>query len=168
MGRLVSTIFDAHTFALTAHAGQLDKGGEPCMRHLERVANTALARAGHARLVDGLDVDPMQVMQAALLHDVLEDTQRTASDLRAASFAPAIVRTVTRLTKPAARAAYSERITTLIETADLAAILIKMSDTEDNLVPARIPPAASFLRERYANAFVRLREAAAAMGYTGR
>lgn len=164
----MSTIFDAHTFALTAHAGQLDKGGEPCMRHLERVANAALARAGHARLVDGLDLDPMQVMQAALLHDVLEDTPRTASDLRVAGFAPAIIRTVTLLTKPAARIAYSDRITTLIEADDLAAILVKMSDTEDNLVPARIPPSASFLRERYATAFERLREAAAAKGYTGR
>lgn len=162
------TIFDAHTFALTAHAGQLDKGGEPCMRHLERVANAALGRAGHARLVDGLDVDPMEVMQAALLHDVLEDTPRTASDLRAAGFAATVVRTVVLLTKPAARTAYSERIAALIEADDLAAILVKMSDTEDNLVPARIPPSASFLRERYATAFARLTDAAAARGYTGR
>ncbi|MCJ2085301.1 phosphohydrolase [Methylobacterium sp. E-005] len=162
------TIFDAHTFALTAHAGQLDKGGEPGMRHLERVANAALARAGHARLVDGLDVDPLQVMQAALLHDVLEDTPHTASDLRAAGFAPAIVRIVTLLTKPETRIAYSDRITALIETGDLAALLVKMSDTEDNLSPARIPPSAPFLRERYTLAFARLREAAAASGYTGR
>ena len=164
----VTTIFDAHTFALTAHAGQLDKGGEPCMRHLERVANAALARAGHARLVDGLDVNPMHVMQAALLHDVLEDTPRTAADLRAAGFAPSIVRTVTLLTKPESRTAYSERITTLIETGDLAALFVKMSDTEDNLSPARIPPSAPFLRERYSLAFARLREAVAALGYTGR
>ncbi|MGH1575197.1 HD domain-containing protein [Methylobacterium sp. P31] len=162
------TIFDAHTFALTAHAGQLDKGGEPCMRHLERVANAALARAGHARLVDGLDIDPMRVMQAALLHDVLEDTPRTAADLRAAGFEPETIRTVTILTKPATRMAYSERIAALIGTGDLAAVLIKMSDTEDNLCPSRIPPNATFLKERYATAFTRLKEAAAAAGYTGR
>jgi (p)ppGpp synthase/HD superfamily hydrolase len=160
----VPTIFDAHTFALTAHAGQLDKGGEPCMRHLERVANAALARAGHARLVDGLDIDPMQVMQAALLHDVLEDTPRTAADLRAAGFGQDVI----LLTKPQARIAYSERIAGLIETGDFAAILVKMSDTEDNLCPSRIPPNATFLRERYATAFARLKEAAVAAGYTGR
>ncbi|MCJ2103276.1 phosphohydrolase [Methylobacterium sp. E-046] len=164
----MSTIFDAHTFALTAHAGQIDKGGEPCMRHLERVANAALARAGHARLIDGLDIDPMRVMQAALLHDVLEDTPRTAGDLRAAGFSAEVVRTVTLLTKPAARTAYSERITTLIGSGDLAALLVKMSDTEDNLCPSRIPNNAAFLRERYATAFARLKEAAAASGYTGR
>jgi (p)ppGpp synthase/HD superfamily hydrolase len=163
----VPTIFDAHTFALTAHAGLLDKGGEPGMRHLERVANAALARAGHARLVDGLDIDPMQVMQAALLHDVLEDTPRTGGDLRAGGFDPAVIRIVTLLTKPAARTAYSERITGLIESGDLAAILVKMSDTEDNLCPSRIPPNAAFLRERYATAFARLKDAAAARGYTG-
>ena len=161
------TIFDAHTFALTAHAGQIDKGGEPCMRHLERVANAALARAGHARLVDGLDLDPMHVMQAALLHDVLEDTPRTLGDLRAAGFAPEVIRTVTLLTKPPARIAYSERIGTLIAAGDMAAILVKLSDTEDNLCPSRIPPNAHFLKERYAAAFARLKEAAAAAGYTG-
>ena len=162
------TIFDAHTFALTAHAGQLDKSGEPGMRHLERVANAALSRAGHARRVDGLDLDPMQVMQAALLHDVLEDTPRSVADLRAAGFDPGIIRTVTLLTKPVARTAYSERITTLIGSGDLSALLIKLSDTEDNLGPIRIPPHAAFLRERYATAFARLKEAAATLGYTGR
>jgi (p)ppGpp synthase/HD superfamily hydrolase len=164
----VPTIFDAHTFALTAHAGQLDKGGEPCMRHLERVANAAQARAGHARLIDGLDIDPMRVMQAALLHDVLEDTPRTAADLRAAGFEADIVETVTLLTKPPSRTAYSERVTALIAAGNFAALLIKMSDTEDNLCPSRIPPNAAFLRERYATAFERLKEAAAASGYTGR
>ncbi|AWV14266.1 phosphohydrolase [Methylobacterium sp. XJLW] len=164
----VPTIFDAHTFALTAHAGQLDKCGEPCMRHLERVANAALARAGHARLSDGLDIDPMRVMQAALLHDVLEDTSRTTTDLQAAGFEADIIRTVTLLTKPASRIAYSERIAALIASGDLAALLIKMSDTEDNLRPSRIPPDAAFLRERYADAFARLKSAAAVVGYTGR
>ncbi|MCJ2051177.1 HD domain-containing protein [Methylobacterium sp. J-070] len=162
------TIFDAHTFALTAHAGQLDKSGQPCMRHLERVANAALARAGHARLVDGLAIDPMQVMQAALLHDVLEDTPRTTTDLCAAGFDRDVLRIVTLLTKPQARIAYSERIGTLIATGNLAAVLIKMSDTEDNLCPSRIPPNGAFLRERYAAAFARLTEAAATSGYTGR
>jgi len=164
----VPTIFDAHTFALTAHAGQLDKCGEPCMRHLERVANATLTRAGHARLIDRLDIDPMRVMQAALLHDVLEDTPRTMTDLRAAGFDADIIETVTLLTKPASRIAYSERITTLIAAGNLAALLIKMSDTEDNLCPSRIPADAAFLRERYATAFARLKEAASAVGYTGR
>ena len=75
---------------------------------------------------------------------------------------------MTLLTKPRSRIAYSERITTLIAAGNLAALLIKMSDTEDNLCPTRIPPNAAFLRERYATAFERLKAAAATRGYTGR
>jgi (p)ppGpp synthase/HD superfamily hydrolase len=164
----VPTIFEAHTFALTAHAGQLDKGGQPYMRHLERVANAALARSGHAKLVDGLDIEPMMVMQAALLHDVLEDTPRRPADLQAAGFPPEVIATVQILTKPTARTAYSERIAKVIDAGNLGAILIKMSDNEDNLCPSRILPNATFLRERYETSFARLKEAAAALGYTGR
>ncbi len=73
------TIYEAHSFAALAHAGQLDKRGQPYIRHLERVANLALVRAGHARSVDRLEIDPQTVMQVALLHDVLEDTPREAA-----------------------------------------------------------------------------------------
>lgn len=161
------TIYEAHSFAAVAHAGQLDKGGRPYIRHLERVANLALARAGHARLVDGLEIDPQAVMMIALLHDVLEDTPRTAADLRAAGFAEPVVAAVRILTKPAARTAYSERIGQVIAAGNLAAILVKMSDNEDNLGPERTLPEAAFLRERYAAGLARLKEAAAALGYTG-
>jgi (p)ppGpp synthase/HD superfamily hydrolase len=108
------------------------------------------------------------VSQAALLHDVLEDTTKTAADLRAAGFPEAVIATVVLLTKPARRTAYSERITTLIASGDLGAILIKMSDNEDNMCPARVLPDVRYLSERYATAFARLRTAAAELGYTGR
>lgn len=161
------TIYEAHSFAAVAHAGQLDKGGQPYIRHLERVANLALARAGHARLVDGLPVDPQAVMMIALLHDVVEDTPRTPADLVAAGFPEPIVAAVRILTKPPARTAYSERIGQVIAAGDLAAILVKMSDNEDNLGPERTLPDAAFLRERYIASFERLKAAAAAFGYTG-
>lgn len=164
----MTTVFDAHGFALSAHAGQLDKGGQPYIRHLERVGNLALGRAGHAKMVDHLAIDPLAVMQAAILHDVLEDTPRTAADLRASGFAPDIIETVTLLTKPAARTAYSERVARVIASGNLAAILIKMSDNEDNLCPDRTLAHAHFLHERYTMSFARLREAASALGYTGR
>ncbi|WP_336488246.1 phosphohydrolase [Methylobacterium nigriterrae] len=161
------TIFEAHSLAITAHAGQIDKGGQPYIRHLERVANAAVARAGHARAVDRIAIDPMEVMQAAILHDVLEDTPTTAEGLRAAGFAPSVIKAVAILTKPAVRIPYSDRITSVIESGDLGAILIKMSDNEDNLCPSRTLPDGAGLRERYATSFARLKEAAAQMGYTG-
>ncbi|GJD59649.1 hypothetical protein IFDJLNFL_5579 [Methylobacterium dankookense] len=71
------------------------------------------------------------------------------------------------LTKPPARTAYSERITQVIAAGDLAAILVKMSDNEDNLGKERTLKDAAFLRERYAASFARLKEAAATLGYTG-
>ncbi|AWN43675.1 HD domain-containing protein [Methylobacterium durans] len=160
-------IFEAHSFAITAHAGQIDKGGQPYIRHLERVANAAVKRAGHARAVDRIAIDPMEVMQAAILHDVLEDTPRTEDDLVAAGFPASVVEAVRILTKPAARTAYSERIGAVIASRNLAAILIKISDNEDNLGPERTLPDGAFLRERYATSLARLRAAAEALGYTG-
>ncbi|MFC6775763.1 hypothetical protein [Methylobacterium gregans] len=71
------------------------------------------------------------------------------------------------LTKPAVPIPYPERIDGVIASRDLMAILVKMSDNEDNLAPDRELPEAGFLRERYAASFARLREAAGALGYTG-
>ncbi|MDR7039943.1 (p)ppGpp synthase/HD superfamily hydrolase [Methylobacterium sp. BE186] len=161
------SIFEAHSFAITAHAGQIDKGGQPYIRHLERVANAAVKRAGHARAVDRLAIDPMEVMQAAILHDVLEDTPRTEADLAAAGFSAPVIATVKILTKPVQRTPYPERTAAVIASGSLAAILIKMSDNEDNLSPDRTLPEGGFLRERYETSFAALRAAAASLGYTG-
>lgn len=163
----MASIFEAHSFAMIAHAGQIDKGGQPYIRHLERVANAAVARAGHAKSVDRLPIEPMQVMQAAILHDVLEDTPTTPVALRAEGFPAPVIAMVLLLTKPLERMPYDERISRLIAQHDLGAILIKMSDTEDNLCPERTLADGEALRERYTHAFWRLKEAATALGYTG-
>ena len=163
----MSTIADAHAFAIQAHAGQIDKGGQPYIRHLERVANATIVRAGHARRVDRFDLDQIEVVQAAFLHDVLEDTAATPTDLRAAGFSEWVVETVRILTKPREPTSYATHIEAIIESGNLGAILIKMSDNEDNLNPARTLPAGEALAARYRAAFDRLKEAAAALGYTG-
>ncbi|KQP55119.1 HD domain-containing protein [Methylobacterium sp. Leaf108] len=163
----MASIFDAHNLAVVAHAGQIDKGGQPYIRHLERVANAAVGRAGHARAVDHLDIDPMVVMQAAILHDVIEDTATTTTDLRVRGFADAVIAKVVLLTKPPGKPPYEEAIDRIVESGNLGAILIKMSDTEDNLSPERTLPDGEDRRTRYAIAFARLREAARALGYTG-
>ena len=163
----MSTILGAHTFAIRAHAGQIDKGGQPYIRHLERVANASVTRAGHARSIDRLDLDPMEVMQAAILHDVLEDTPTTPPALRAAGFPDKVTTMIAILTKSPEPMSYATRIGQIIESGNLGAILIKMSDTEDNLNPARTLPAGEALAARYRTAFGRLKEAAAGLGYTG-
>ena len=163
----MASIFEAHSFAILAHAGQIDKGGQPYIRHLERVANASVVRAGHAKSVDRLPIDPMEVMQAAILHDVLEDTQTTPVGLRAEGFAEPVIAMVRLLTKSPEPMPYDARMTRLIGEGHLGAILIKMSDTEDNLSPDRTLPDGAAQRERYATAFQRLKAAAIALGYTG-
>ena len=163
----MTSVFDAHSFAIQAHAGQLDKGGQPYIRHLERVANATIIRAGHARTIDRIDLDQIEVVQAALLHDVLEDTPRTPTDLRAAGFSQSVVETVMILTKPREPVSYVTRIGQIIASKNLSAILIKMSDNEDNLSPDRTLPAGEALAARYRASFARLKKAAAALGYTG-
>lgn len=163
----MASIFEAHSFAMIAHAGQIDKGGQPYIRHLERVANAAVGRAGHAKSVDRLPVEPMEVMQAAILHDILEDTPTTPMALRAEGFSAPVITMVQLLTKPTEPLAYAERTARLIDHGHLGAILIKMSDTEDNLSPDRTLPNGENLRARYASAFAALKAAAETLGYTG-
>lgn len=163
----MASIFEAHSFAILAHAGQIDKGGQPYIRHLERVANASVARAGHARSVDHLSIDPMKVMQAAILHDVIEDTPTTPVALRAEGFSEPVITMIRLLTKPAEPVPYDVRVSHLIAQGNLGALLIKMSDTEDNLNPDRTLAGGEARRERYATAFQRLKSAAADLGYTG-
>src|SRR3954449_3148842 len=84
------TSADAKAFARIQHAGQVDKVGAPYVEHLERVAFAAEHRAQQARDLS-LAVDPDAVVQAAWLHDVIEDTPVTADELRGAGYAAAVV-----------------------------------------------------------------------------
>lgn len=158
---------DAHQFAAQAHAEQVDQGGKPYIRHVNRVAGAADIRARHALNVDALKIDPENVLQAAYLHDVLEDTATTADDLLRAGYEPKVVKMVELLTRSGEPMSYAERITALIETCNLGAILIKISDNEDNANTARSLPVGSGLPARYATSLPRLKEAAATLGYTG-
>ncbi|MBO9599260.1 MAG: bifunctional (p)ppGpp synthetase/guanosine-3',5'-bis(diphosphate) 3'-pyrophosphohydrolase, partial [Cohnella sp.] len=62
---------DAYEYADEAHRGQLRKSGEPYILHPVAVAEICM----------GMQMDVVTVM-AALLHDVVEDTNVTVDDLR--------------------------------------------------------------------------------------
>ncbi|MCJ2083536.1 HD domain-containing protein [Methylobacterium sp. J-090] len=158
---------DAHQFAAQAHAGQVDKAGKPYIRHVNRVAGAASDRAIHAFEKDGLNINPDHVLQAAYLHDVLEDTPTTADDLLQAGYVPQVVKMVQLLSKTDEVVSYAERISTLIRSGNIGAILIKLSDNEDNARADRQLPVGTGLTARYAASMPRLRDAAAALGYTG-
>ena len=83
---------DALALARRLHAGQVDKIGRPKAEHVERVAR---------RLVELFpDATPEQV-QAALLHDTLEDCNTTPVRLVLEGIVPEVVELVERLTPPA-------------------------------------------------------------------
>ncbi|KTG17681.1 MULTISPECIES: HD domain-containing protein [unclassified Guyparkeria] len=80
---------DALNLAIAAHEGQVRRyTGEPFVLHPVAVAH----------LVAAYERDPL-VLAAALLHDVVEDTEVTAADL-ASRFPASVVRMVLSLTNP--------------------------------------------------------------------
>lgn len=104
----------AKSIAVLAHRGQVDKAGDPYINHPERVAGRFTTPEYEA---------------TAWLHDVLEDSDFTADDLRAAGVWPAIVTSVETLTrkKGVGAEAYYEAIA-----ASYVARKVKLADIADN------------------------------------
>lgn len=114
------TLERAIEIAARAHAGQVDKAGQPYILHPLRLM---LAVQGlHARM-------------AAVLHDVVEDTPLGFDDLRAEGFPDEVVEAVRALTKfdgesriEAARRAAAHPL----------ARQVKLADVSDNMDLSRI------------------------------
>lgn len=104
----------AIAIAITAHQGQRDKKGEPFIYHLLRVM---LAVHGSA------------LRQVALLHDLLEDTCWTASDLILAGFSPDVIRAIELLTRDS-NETYCEYMVRLSQ--NKLAKASKLADIQDN------------------------------------
>ena len=126
-------IVAAEALARSLHAGQVDKGGAPYTGHLGRVA--ARARA-HAEAMGLPRQHAEWCEQIGWLHDTIEDTDVTANDLLDAGFDPAVVQAVQMLTRPKGKP-YLECVAAIIASGDRIAMIVKLSDNEDNLDPAR-------------------------------
>ncbi|MBI1690476.1 phosphohydrolase [Methylorubrum sp. DB1722] len=151
---------DAETFARRVHAGQTDKGGAPYSGHLGRVA--ARSRA-HAEALGLPRQHAEWCEQIGWLHDTIEDTSTTADDILDAGFDPAVVQAVQLLTRPAGKP-YLECVTAIIASGDRLAMIVKLSDNEDNLDPARaLPSAPPELGLRYRRSAEMLRTALASI-----
>lgn len=132
----------ARSIAEKAHAGQLDKIGEPYVGHPQHVAEAL--------------TDPIE-QATAWLHDVIEDCGVTAEDLLEQGVDPDVVAAVEVLTRrpdvPFDR--YYARIA-----ADPIARPVKLADIADNLQPwrtARLDPGTrQRLEEKYASALLAL------------
>ena len=111
----------AYEIAKTAHSGQVDKGGNPYIQHVEAVAE---------RCTDS------NTKIVALLHDVIEDTPLTLSDLRAYGFTEAILSAVDAITKrkKECRTDYLQRVKQ-----NALARQVKIADLQHNTDISRIP-----------------------------
>lgn len=132
----------AVAFALRWHGGQQRPTGVPYAEHLLETLEF---------LVRGAGVSDPEVLCAAVLHDVVEDTPCTTGDVRAA-FGDRVASLVGWVTKPdpadaaaaqAARTAAKEAYLESLAAAPDDAILVKLADrgsnvqTLRNLAPAR-------------------------------
>src|SRR3954469_8709511 len=110
VGTTMAILERAIEIAASAHAGQVDKAGQPYILHPIRVM---------------LRVDTLEQKVAEVLHDVVEDTSVTLKDLVAEGFPPAVTEAVEALTKrpgedrlAAARRAVANPIARIVKLAD--------------------------------------------------
>lgn len=129
---VVAKIAKAVGFAIEHHGDQRRKTGVPYLEHLLEALQI---------LVEGAVVRDPDVLVAAVLHDVVEDTPCTFADLRAA-FGPRVAELVRWVTIPepgpgedssAVREAYLRRL----RHAPPDAVLVKLADRMSNVQTLR-------------------------------
>lgn len=146
------SINETIAFIRRAHANQVDKGGSPYWLHPVSVMKRLPA--------DATDDE----RRVALLHDVIEDTETTASDLLAMGYSKAVVDAVVLLSRPEgdSRPTYMEWVCSLAASGNKMAIRAKIADNEDNSDPMRIanlPPNERDIVRRYERSLKILRMA---------
>jgi (p)ppGpp synthase/HD superfamily hydrolase len=163
------TAADAQKVATILHGDQVDKAGRPSVEHLARVA------AGVLRLSEGCpfwsDEERDEAVQAAWLHDVIEDTSYGFGDLAKEGFSDNVLTSAAMLTKPGGQITYAAWINNIAKVGTLRAILVKLADVEDNSDPERLALLPAEARDRllskYEPAKRTLRTAARAKGWQG-
>src|SRR5262245_59010074 len=110
----MATLERAIEIAARAHAGQLDKSGQPYILHPLRV-------------MLGVQSDEARII--AVLHDVIEDTSVTEADLRREGFSESIIAGVLAVTKREGEP-YVEFV--LRSSRHEAARQVKLADITDN------------------------------------
>jgi (p)ppGpp synthase/HD superfamily hydrolase len=130
--------------ATRAHEHQVRKDGTPYIAHPMRVMARVMTRygfQGHGR-VGAI---------AAVLHDVVEDTDVTLDHLREMGFDQEVIEVVDRLSRRPGES-YADFI--LRAAGNDISSVVKLDDIDDNLEDqsALDPEEAEFLRERYTKA----------------
>jgi HD domain len=139
----MATIEDAISIAAQAHKGQTDKAGKPYILHPLRLL---------------LQLSDEREMIAAVLHDVVEDSDWTIEGLRREGFSEEVLAAIDCLTRRESES-YDEFISR-VKTNPLASS-VKFCDLMDNLDITRISeptPADHERMEKYRRALVQLIE----------
>lgn len=136
----------ALAIAEKAHAGQVDKTGHAYISHPIRVAERV--RRHDPTAAPG-------VIAAALLHDVLEDTDLTRDDLISAGIPADVVDVVDAVTKRMGEPPeeYFARVRS-----DSRAVAVKRADIEDNTDPERTAQLDEGTRRRLASKYAHSRQ----------
>lgn len=116
----MATLERAIAIAAQAHAGQLDKAGQPYILHSLRVM--LRMTDDHARM-------------AAVLHDVVEDTAVTLAALEREGFPRAVLAAVQALTKLPGETRLEAAARSK---ADPLALAVKLTDNAENMDLSRI------------------------------
>ena len=136
----MASLEKAIAIAVEAHAGVVDKGGQPYVLHPLRVMFSV--ESEHERI-------------AAVLHDVVEDTAWTLEQLAGEGFADEVVAAIDALTK---RDGEQRLDSAKRARRDPIARQVKIADVTDNMDISRIP-------EPTARDHERLQEYAAVIAY---
>lgn len=138
----MKTVEEVDALVGGAHAGQLDKIGVPYVEHVRAVA------AGLAPFGPELEM-------AGLLHDVIEDTDWTAEQLRAIGIPSRVVGVVEDVTNQPG-VPYEEKIRRIVSSRD--ATLVKIADNAHNSHPDRAAQLPDEKRARLAMKYRKARD----------
>ena len=114
-----------------------DKAGEPYIKHLLYVS-------------DNLDTEEEKIV--GLLHDLIEDTDVTYSELEEVGFSEKIINTLEILTKKN-NENYSDYIDRIINSNDILALKVKQKDMENNMNKERLKRLPIDIKEKLTNKY---------------
>lgn len=137
------TIEDAIALAAEAHRGQVDKGGEPYILHPIRVL---------AKLYEIPQYNE-NIGLAAILHDVVEDSDITMEDLKQKGIDSEALEIIELLTKKEGES-YDEYIDNISQ--NEIATYVKLADLFDNLTEKRIENLSDQQIEKYESTWKKL------------
>lgn len=122
MNKQAVQLSKAITLASNGHQDQYDKGGSPYILHPLKVMYK-------------LKTDDFELMQVAIMHDLIEDTKTTFQDLKDEGFSDRVIDAVKLLTKIPGQTQeeYEEGIC-----ANYDAIRVKMEDVRHNMDARRL------------------------------